>query len=741
MKLSVVIAAYNERENVVPLTERLVRTLDGLGADWELLYVVEGTDGTREVLDAIAGGNRRVKVLYREKPAGLGAAFRRGFAAVRADADFVVTMDADLNHQPEEIPALLAAREAAGADIVVGSRFVHGSSVSGIPLWKEALSASMNATMRVLWGLKTRDKTSGFRVYRTEALRSLSFRNDNFAFLPEMLIDANHRGFSIVEAPIRFTVRVHGVSKMHIARTSRSYLSLLRSRWDGWSLFALVALLGGIGLRVAYTYPVHRYLADADSLLTGMRAFYILHGHTPVFYSGVRIGALESYLHAAVFSLFGASRATITVVPFASSVLALVAFFFLARRLVGRQSACFSLVFFGFPSASYLLWTYMPNGYPETVLLGLTALWAAAECREHPDSTLLPAAFGLAAGLAFWNSIQTLACILPGALLVWQSRRGRTRAAKTYGLVAASFLVGASPWIAYNLLIPLGTFHSNFAARPASGATDVVSNLQRLALVRIPELLVTGDAETGEPPRGGWRAAGAAVTWGLAAAALVLSSRRIPEALRRGRTTARGIAPLFFTALLATAFFVLSAAGSAPGPTARYVLFVFPFLACCLGLLFARISLRSRPVAAAAVCCAAAFNVSTYHFLPTSPRRETMRQAAQADATFVSFLEQHGVRVVVGDYWTAYPVNFLSAERVAGIPTQPEFDYYDYSRRVPAGPQKWAVVAWWPYERDRLAQRTGARGRSLEPAPGIYVFLPEDPMALSDILDRVRRIP
>jgi glycosyltransferase involved in cell wall biosynthesis len=83
MKLSVVIAAYNERENVIPLTERLRRTLDSLAVDWELLYVVEGTDGTREALEEIAREVPRLKVLYRAEPSGLGAAFRRGFAAAR----------------------------------------------------------------------------------------------------------------------------------------------------------------------------------------------------------------------------------------------------------------------------------------------------------------------------------------------------------------------------------------------------------------------------------------------------------------------------------------------------------------------------------------------------------------------------------------------------------------------------------------------------------------------------------
>jgi dolichol-phosphate mannosyltransferase len=568
MKLSVVIAAYNERENVVPLTERLRRTLDSLAVDWELLFVVEGTDGTREALETIAREVPRVKVLYRAEPSGLGAAFRRGFAAARADADVVVTMDADLNHQPEEIPALLAAREASGADIVVGSRFVHGSAVTGIPLWKKALSASMNAAMRFLWGLKTRDKTSGFRLYRGEVLRSLSFRNDNFAFVPELLINASRKGFSIIEVPIRFTVRIHGVSKMHILRTSRSYLALLRSRWDAWSVFALVALAGGAALRTAYTYPMHRHATNADSLLTGMRAF-----------SGAPM---------------------------------LLAFFFLARRLVGRQAACFALLVFAFPSPSFLYWTSVPYGGSETVLLGLAALWAAAESREHPESSALPALFGLAAGLAFWSSPQALVCVVPGVLLVLRSRRRRPGTARALGLAAAGFAVGAVPWIASNAVHPLASLGSNLAAQPVAGSEDLVSNLTRFALVGLPGLVATGEVEAGGIPLAGWRGAAALALVALNVAAVLLAFRRLPEALRRGRTIAQGLAPLSLAGTLAAAFFVFSEAGRAPGPTARYLLFVLPLLSTCLGLLLARVSLRSFPLALALGLAVTLFDLSSY---------------------------------------------------------------------------------------------------------------------------------
>jgi hypothetical protein len=508
-----------------------------------------------------------------------------------------------------------------------------------------------------------------------------------------------------------------------------------------WSLFAAATLAGGAALRVLCTYPVHRFPADADSLLTGMRAFLVLDGHAPVFYTAVRIGALESYLHAAVFSVFGASRETISVAPLLSGILTLFVFYFLVRNLAGRRAACFAFLLFAFPSAAFLLWTYMPNAYPETLLLGLAALATGAACREHPDSAALPAVFGLVSGLAFWNSFQALACIVPGALLLLQSRRGRPGAARALGLAAAGFAVGAAPWIAYNVRHSFESLRSNFATRPVSSRADFASNLERLLLVRLPELLVTGDAESGEPPREGWRAAAALAAYGAAAAALLLAFRPLPDALRQGRTTARGLWPLGLAGALAAAFFVLSQAGQMPGPTARYVFFLYPLFAACLGLLLARLSLRSFPLALAAALGAVAFNVSTYTLLPTQPRRQELEKGARSDTRFVAFLEQREIGAVIGDFWTVYPVNFLSRERVLGVPTVAESDFYDYTRRLRVRPVRWALMAWWPEERDRLALRAGVRGEALEPAPGIFVFLPRDGTSASEALERLRQAP
>jgi dolichol-phosphate mannosyltransferase len=277
MKVAVVIAAYDEEETIGELVSRLQRAFEQQqDVARTLLFVVEGEDRTREILATAAATDPTVIVHYHREPSGLGAAFERGFAAVPGDCDYVVTMDADLNHQPEEIDRLLRACDQLGVDIVIGSRFVDQSSVAGTPLWKRLLSGLMNRMMSLLYGLQVKDKTSGFRVYRAASLRRLDFRNRNFAFLPEMLIRANALGMSMIEVPIEFIFRRRGESKLRFWTTVFSYLALLRSRFTRWTLVALAVLSLGTLARAWVIYPVHRYPQDADRMLTGMTALEVL---------------------------------------------------------------------------------------------------------------------------------------------------------------------------------------------------------------------------------------------------------------------------------------------------------------------------------------------------------------------------------------------------------------------------------------------------------------------------------
>jgi dolichol-phosphate mannosyltransferase len=231
MKISVVIAAYQEPKNIGPLTERLIATLDGIAPQsWELVYVIDGTDETADIARGFFQKRNQIRILHQAEPQGLGHAFRRGFAAIAPNADFVVTMDADLNHQPEEIQRLIGVLKYRNADLVIGSRKLDGSANQGTPLWKRLLSEAGNLSMRLVMNLPVSDRTSGFRVYRAAVIRRIAFRNDGFAFLPEILMRAHACGFRMVEAPIQFVFRKEGESKMKIFATARSYLALLASR-------------------------------------------------------------------------------------------------------------------------------------------------------------------------------------------------------------------------------------------------------------------------------------------------------------------------------------------------------------------------------------------------------------------------------------------------------------------------------------------------------------------------------
>ncbi len=233
IKGTVVIAAYNERETIEALTRRIHDVVTRIpDSTWTQLFVVEGEDGTRDILEALAGELGSISILYQRNPRGIGDAFRRGFAAVPADTDAVITMDADLNHQPEEIPRLLAAWKRRKLDILIGSRFVGGGVAEGTPYWKLVMSGTLNIVMWIVFGLRVRDKTSGFRIYRTAVLRRTRFQNDDFAFLPEILIRARASGLAMGEEPIHFIFRKRGVSKMRFWKTVLSYLKLFRLRFE-----------------------------------------------------------------------------------------------------------------------------------------------------------------------------------------------------------------------------------------------------------------------------------------------------------------------------------------------------------------------------------------------------------------------------------------------------------------------------------------------------------------------------
>jgi dolichol-phosphate mannosyltransferase len=210
----VVVPTYNERDNL-PVLVRAVLARDG----YRMLVVDDGSpDGTGAVADALAAEfPGRLEVMHRIGVRGLGRSYVDGLlkAVAQPDVDLVCQMDADLSHDPEYLPALVAG--ATDYDLVIGSRYLNGVSVVNWPLHRIFLSAFANRYIRAVTSLTPHDCTSGFRCWRREALSRLALErmvSDGYAFLVEMLFEARRRDCRIGEVPIIFVERRQGQSKV-----------------------------------------------------------------------------------------------------------------------------------------------------------------------------------------------------------------------------------------------------------------------------------------------------------------------------------------------------------------------------------------------------------------------------------------------------------------------------------------------------------------------------------------------
>lgn len=213
MNAVVVVPTYNERDNLPQLLTGLLR----YPALKVLIVDDKSPDGTGQLAEDIAREHPgRIDVLHRTGRRGFGRSLLEGLSrAVQETADFVFQMDADLSHDPKYLAEMMAA--AADADLVIGSRYLHGVSVVNWPLRRIILSAFANQYVRAVTRLSVRDCTSGFRCWRREALARLPMgrlESEGYSLLVEMLYLAERSGCRIVESPIIFVERRQGVSKM-----------------------------------------------------------------------------------------------------------------------------------------------------------------------------------------------------------------------------------------------------------------------------------------------------------------------------------------------------------------------------------------------------------------------------------------------------------------------------------------------------------------------------------------------
>ena len=229
----VIVPTYNEAENVRTIAAAVLGALP----DAHLLVVDDASpDGTGDLVRQLAAADERVHLLERSGKLGLGTAYVAGFRwGLERGYPLLVEMDADGSHPADRLPALVAAVD--GADdvlLAIGSRWVPGGSVVDWPLHREVLSRGANTYARFVLGIGVRDVTAGFRVYRADAIARMdldSIDSKGYCFQVDMTLRVDALGGRIVEVPIRFRDRVHGVSKM-----SRSIVLEAMLRTTQWGL-------------------------------------------------------------------------------------------------------------------------------------------------------------------------------------------------------------------------------------------------------------------------------------------------------------------------------------------------------------------------------------------------------------------------------------------------------------------------------------------------------------------------
>jgi dolichol-phosphate mannosyltransferase len=229
MSVLIVVPTYNERDNLADLV-RAILAHEGTRV---LVVDDQSPDGTGDIADALAAEfPGRVEALHRTGRRGLGRSYVDGLTrALASGAELIGQMDADWSHDPRYLPAMIAA--CRSTDVVIGSRYIEGGGIENWPWRRVVLSAFANRYIRVITGLTPRDCTSGYRCWRREALARVPLDRvvtDGYAFLTELLFEAQRRGARVGEVPIVFVERRLGVSKLSLGILLESALTPWRLR-------------------------------------------------------------------------------------------------------------------------------------------------------------------------------------------------------------------------------------------------------------------------------------------------------------------------------------------------------------------------------------------------------------------------------------------------------------------------------------------------------------------------------
>ncbi|MCK4931035.1 MAG: glycosyltransferase family 2 protein [Candidatus Aminicenantes bacterium] len=260
LKISIVVPFYNEEDNIEELYEKLTHVLNDLDVSYELIFIDDGsTDRTHDILMGLFDSDKTVKVIILRKNFGQTAALQAGFD--HAKGEVIITMDGDLQHDPGDIPKLLAPLEE-GFDIVSGWRKERKDHflLRRFPSWVA------NRIMRFLSGVKIHDFGTTFKAYKRDVLEGLRLYGELHRFIPALI---SRTGVKITEVPIKNVVRQKGKSKYGLSRVRRVLFDLMTVKFiisfidRPLQFFGLIGfVLGGIGFTIALIMTVGFYFFE-----------------------------------------------------------------------------------------------------------------------------------------------------------------------------------------------------------------------------------------------------------------------------------------------------------------------------------------------------------------------------------------------------------------------------------------------------------------------------------------------
>ncbi len=231
----VIIPTYNEKENV----ERMVRKVLSLKTPFHILIVEDNSpDGTAAIVKALQKEfGEQLYILERKGKLGLGTAYIAGFNwALERDYDYIIEMDCDFSHNPDDLERLHEAT-VKGADVAIGSRYISGINVVNWPLGRVLMSYFASMYVRIVTGMKIMDTTAGFKCYRRKVLETIDFEKIKlvgYGFQIEMKFTAIQFGFKVVEVPIVFTDREEGTSKMSGGIFNEALWGVMKMKMRSW---------------------------------------------------------------------------------------------------------------------------------------------------------------------------------------------------------------------------------------------------------------------------------------------------------------------------------------------------------------------------------------------------------------------------------------------------------------------------------------------------------------------------